>query len=303
MSVEYAMAGCNMDKLHWDLWWTIVAVVNWLYGIILLAAPLDLLPYHGKWKWLLLHPFAALSDITEHEWDPVSVSASLGAGNHFVTIGLFVHWAAPGGDEEFTFGLVVLISEIIAILTWCYAYKRYCDQWRWTIFLSLNGHIAMFVIALVLVSDYKTDQHQLQAGGDKSDAGSLLWALVGIRAFYTLVWLTSSVKDTAPLSLKPVYRYDRTRFATLMNTCRVSTSIQVLLILLWAGLYYNGGSYGYNFPLAFWAGLLGTYVAFSTLVVIQEDMWRAQAVLASATVYVATASITIALWYSDCHLE
>lgn len=48
----------------------------------------------GKARWLVMHPFAALVDATEQEWDAISAWAAGALGANLVTVGLLAVWAA-----------------------------------------------------------------------------------------------------------------------------------------------------------------------------------------------------------------
>eukprot|EP00037_Helgoeca_nana_P008481 m.75528 g.75528 ORF g.75528 m.75528 type:complete len:303 (+) comp18969_c0_seq2:220-1128(+) len=295
-----AMAGCADERHEWTLWWGILTAVHFWSALVLLAAPTNIAPYMGKWKYLNLHPFAWMKDATEREWDPVTVSAAHGSAVNLFSIGLFALWAIDS-DEHFSFASVIVASEGVAMLSWMYSYMRFRDLWKWTIFVPLNVHVIMFVLALVLVGDYDTDSKQLQPGGDHTDSGVVLWTLFGVRFFQCAMWMYRAiVKKSDSFFLKKGLHYE-SRFATAILVHRAATSLHITLMLFWAALYYDGGHSDFQFPLAFWTGLVAAYLPWMWLFCSQEEMWWPHFMVGCCTVYTALASITIALWYADCH--
>lgn len=295
---NFAMAGCDTGHHNWDTWWAVVAGVHFWFGLMMLLGPSNFLPVLGKWKYLMLHPFAGLKDVTEHDWDPLSVAAAHGAATNTICIAIFALWAMDLSD--LTFATVVVASEGVAVLSWIYVYLRYKDDWKWTIFMPLNGHLAMLALAAIMLADYPTDERQLVANNDTPDQGHLLWSIVAVRAFYTVLWLYDAlVEDNSPFYLKTGMKFE-SRLGNAFLVYRAVTSVQVALLTLWGPLHFDGTDQDYTFPLAFWVGVVGSLLPGIFLICSAEDMWAPHFIILLTACFTASSSVTIAMWYTDC---
>eukprot|EP00035_Acanthoeca_spectabilis_P036179 m.38184 g.38184 ORF g.38184 m.38184 type:complete len:307 (-) comp7782_c0_seq1:117-1037(-) len=295
-TMNYAKQGCSdLDRL-WSIWLSVIVSIHFFFGLVHLIGPFDVFPYLGKGKYLNLHPFSGVKDVSEADWDPITVATTHGFAVNLITGGLIALWAMD--DVGFSFAAMVVTSEVLGILSWVYVYFRFRENWKWTIFVPANLHLLTLIVALVLLIDYDKDETQLKPGGGEVDAGALLWVMFATRAVLCALWYYAVAVPQLFLSKAS---HIASRFAFYMGVNRATSSMHIFFVLLWAVLSYENKIYDYEFPLAYWCGLMTVYLTWIPVACSQEDMWHPHFYVAWCSMYMAMGSVTIALWYASCY--
>lgn len=257
---NFAMEGCSpTDVFDWTALFWYQGIMMSFYGVVMFLSPFKLFPSDGIYKfgWLTWH--AGVKDVEGNgrgEYDDGWVGGLQHmTGVQFLFLGMISIWAS-GNHEDFTFFVAVVISYVLAFLTFVKILLQHREKYNNMVYTWGVMFLICLILSIVVLTSEETDAEQLSNVVSDGPAGGVLWFFAVFSLLGAVNQGLCSFDKFASMGAAMYMKepYASTRFGNGVQRMNAWAGLSVGAVFLWAAIIHGkdfaaGDEVNFQFPI------------------------------------------------------